>query len=209
MDKENNFDDKFIRKLKRGDVMSFHQLYNAFAPSMKLVCMRYVKSQADAEDVFQEGFIKIFSNIHQLNNASSFVGWMKRIFINSSIDYLKQKNKNFAYSFDDTESNHLSEQTAENEDEDWDEIEVKSDKISYDIIKKVDFTESDLLDALGNIPDIFKTVFQLHVVDKLKHQEIGQMLGINEKTSKTRLLRARRLLKIELQKMALEKLTNG
>ena len=207
MYRENNFDDRFIRKLKKGDVRSYHQLYDAFAPSMKLVCMRYLKSEADAEDVFQDGFIKIFSNIHQLNNASSLVGWMKRIFINTSIDYLKQKNKNLTSSLDDNANIAVSEPIHET-DEEYD-IEGRQENINYEVIKQVDFSENDLLDALTMIPDIFRIVFQLHVMDKFKHQEIAQMIGINEKTSKTRLLRARRLLKVELQKIAFEKLANG
>jgi RNA polymerase sigma-70 factor, ECF subfamily len=84
-----------------------------------------------------------------------------------------------------------------------------SGEINYELIQTVDFSEDDLLSALGTIPEHFKLVFQLFVIDGFKHREIAEMLQINEKTSKTRLLRARALIKVELQKLAEIKLKNG
>jgi RNA polymerase sigma-70 factor, ECF subfamily len=205
MGRENIFDEEFIALLKKGDVSSYHRLYNAVAPGMRLVCLRYVKDKADAEDVFHEGFIKVFSKIHTLKSSSLFVGWMKRIFINSAIDYYKKKKAFNPECIDDVIENKISSDLNEE-----DEISVITPgEIDYAVIQTVDFSEDDLLSALGTIPEHFKLVFQLFVIDGFKHREIAEMLQINEKTSKTRLLRARALIKVELQKLAEIKLKNG
>lgn len=205
MGRENIFDDEFIARLKKGDVNSYHQLYNAIAPGMRLVCLRYVKDRNDAEDVFHEGFIKVFSKIHTLKNASLFMGWLKRIFINTAIDFYKKRKVFNPENIDDIIENKISNNLAE-----CDEAsDITSGEIDYDLIKTVDFSEADLLSALDSIPEHFKLVFQLFVIDGFKHREIAEMLQINEKTSKTRLLRARALIKNELQKLAEIKLKNG
>lgn len=206
MNKELLIDAKFIRKLKQGDVKSYRQLYDTFASPMKLVCLRYVKIEADAEDVFQDGFLKIYSCIQQLKNEKSFVGWMKRIFINASLDHLKKKV--FYRSIDDLpESNSIDLATAENDVEL--DLDVKLKNVDFEVIRKVDFSQEDMMNVLAALPDHFRTVFQLFVIDHFKHQEIAEMLEINVKTSKTRLLRARGLLKLELKQMAVQKLMNG
>lgn len=209
MSRELKIDDKFVRRLMKRDVEAFHQLYSAFESPMKLVCMRYIKVGADAEDVFQEGFLKVFNNIHQLKDSKLLVGWMKRIFINASLDFLKQKQKSLDAGLDDFAE--VSDRMYGEEDEYTEKEEFcgKLEEIDYDVIRKVEFTEEDLLEALSKLPDHFRVVFQLHVIDKIKHSEIADLLDIKEKTSKTRLLRARGLLKKEMQLMAMEKLVNG
>lgn len=205
MGRENIFDDEFIARLKKGDVNSYHQLYNAIAPGMRLVCLRYVKDRDDAEDVFHEGFIKVYSKIKSLKDPNLFLAWMKRIFINTAIDFYKKKNAFHPECIDDIAENKISNNIG-------DDIETNIDpsgEIKYTVIQSVDFSEDDLLSALDTIPEHFKLVFQLFVIDGLKHREIAEMLQINEKTSKTRLLRARELIKNELQKLAEIKLKNG
>jgi RNA polymerase sigma-70 factor (ECF subfamily) len=208
MDRGITIDDKFVAKLKKGDEESFHQLYNHVAPDMKLVCRRYVRTEVDAEDVFQEGFLKVYKSVRKLKSSCSFKGWMKRIFVNTALDHLrKAKNRmadcidevnesrmiglenNEAYSFDDGHSASLSEDECM-------------------IIREVDFTQEELLEALSLISEHYRLVFQLFVIDNFKHQEIAEMLSINEKTSKTRLLRARGILKKELCNLAKQKLRN-
>lgn len=206
MNKDFIIDDKFVKKLKCRNIDAFHELYNEFAIPMKLVCMRYIKVEADAEDVFQDGFLKIFTNINQLRNAEMLIAWMKRIFINTSLDFLKQK-KSVDFT-EDTPKNKLNTFSEEALiDEGFDSI-GKTENIDYEIIRKVDFTQEELLETLNKIPDHYRVVFQLHVIDKIKHTEISKMIGIKEKTSKTRLLRARNLLKCEMQKIAAQKIMN-
>ena len=209
MNKELLIDEKFICNLKKGDVKSYRQLYDNFASPMKLVCMRYVKIEADAEDVFQEGFVKIYSNIQQLKNAKSFVGWMKRVFINTSLDQLKKRQEMVGYNIDELSEGRFID--VETDEFNIGEIEFngKLETLDFEVIRKVDFSQEDMLNALATLPDHFMIVFQLHVIDHFKHKEIAEMLDINEKTSKTRLLRARGLLKLELQRMAHNIIANG
>lgn len=209
MNKELLIDDKFIRKLKQGDVKSYQLLYNTFASSMKLVCLRYVKIEADAEDILQEGFLKIYNSINQLKNAKSFVGWMKRIFINASLDHIKSKKKKTDSNIDNVPVSEYVDKNSGNSSVDEFEFDGNIENVSLEVIMKVDFSQEEILNALVILPEHFKLVFQLFVIDKFKHQEIAELLDINVKTSKTRLLRARGLLKLELKRMAVIKLANG
>lgn len=207
MNEELLIDEKFIRKLKQGDVKSYRMLYDAIASPMKLVCMRYVKIEADAEDVFQDSFLKIYTCINQLKNSNSFVGWMKRIFINASLDHLKNKPQNTP--FEDIPEGSYNENLLDSYSNESIELDGENKDVNFDVIRNVDFSQEDMLNALSNIPEHFRTVFQLFVIDHFKHKEIASVLEINVKTSKTRLLRARGLLKIELKRMAILKMQNG
>jgi len=208
MDKGITIDDQFVAKLKKGDEESFHRLYDQIAPAMRLVCSRYVKNYADAEDVFHEGFLKIYYSVRKLNNSASFMGWMKRIFINTAIDHGKMLKGNMAECIDEVKEARLSKL----EDDSVASDDVNEEMISEDecaLIRKVDFSQDEMLEALNLIPEHYRVVFQLFVIDEYKHQEIAELLSINEKTSKTRLLRGRGLLKKELYKLAMQKLSNG
>ncbi|NLU39164.1 MAG: RNA polymerase sigma factor [Bacteroidales bacterium] len=200
-------DDKLIDKLKKGDVKSFHWLYDSLSPAMRLICKRYVKTDADAEDVFQDGFLKIYANISSLKCPKAFMGWMKRIFINTALDYYKKESGRRSESIDDIIESRIEDQN--NTDDDWDENSLNNANVNYNAILHVDFTQEEMLTALNVIPGHFRIVFQLHVIDGYKHQEIAEMISINEKTSKTRLLRARTLLKEELNRMAIRKIRDG
>jgi RNA polymerase sigma-70 factor, ECF subfamily len=194
-------DEKFVAKLKKGDEYSFKLLYEQFAPTMRLVCKRYVKNEMDAEDVFHEGFLKVYNGVGKLKNASSFVGWMKRIFINLSIDYYN-RTKKIPVNIEDINESNISQS-----DDSWEGLDEGDSPVNdYDAIRKVNFSQEEMLDVLMLVPEHFRIVFQLYVIDGYKHQEIAEMLSINEKTSKTRLLRARGLLKKELHKLALGKM---
>ena len=108
---------------------------------------------------------------------------------------------------DDVIESRIDDQNSS--DDDWDENSLNNANVNYDAILHVDFSQEEMLTALNVIPEHFRIVFQLHVIDGYKHQEIAEMISINEKTSKTRLLRARALLKEELNRMAIRKLRNG
>jgi len=185
-------------------------LYDYISPSMRLVCRRYMKNEEDAEDVFHEGFLKVYKNIRKLKNPGAFGGWIKRIFVNSALDHLRKSKGSMTDCIDEVNEARLSG------DDDVDDTEVSDiefDRLTagdgYEMIKKVDFSQDEMLGALNLIPEHYRVVFQLFVIDDYKHQEIAEMLSINEKTSKTRLLRGRGLLKKELCKLAVQKLSNG
>jgi RNA polymerase sigma-70 factor, ECF subfamily len=208
MNKGITIDDQFVAKLKRGDEESFHRLYDHVAPAMRLVCRRYVKNEADAEDVFHEGFLKVYSGVRKLKNSGAFFGWMKRIFINTAIDHSKKLKGEIAECIDEVHETRMNR---------LDDDSVDFDTINYEslsenecaIIRMVDFSQDEMLEALNLIPEHYRVVFQLFVIDEYKHHEIADLLSINEKTSKTRLLRGRGLLKKELYKFAMKKLKDG
>lgn len=206
MNERITIDHQFVSKLMRGDEKSFHRLYIQFGPSMKLICKRYTKDEASAEDVFQEGFIKLYKQIGKLKNPESFLGWMKRIFINSAIDFYNKKNVELFEPIVNEASPVYNQ--ADEDPVDINEVNTGKD-IDYQAIRHVDFSQEEILATLKSIPEHFRIVFQLFVIDDYSHQEIADLLSINEKTSKTRLLRARGLLKEELQKQAIQKIRHG
>jgi RNA polymerase sigma-70 factor (ECF subfamily) len=206
MDKGIIIDDQFIAKLKRGDEESFHRLYDYIFPTMRLVCRRYMKNEADAEDVFHEGFLKVYNNINKLKNPKAFQVWIKRIFINTALDYIRKSKGMNAECIDNVDESRISVLISDDQDCFSDNSVCEDD---YAIIQKVDFTQDEMLEALKLIPEHYRVVFQLFVIDDYRHQEIAQLLLINEKTSKTRLLRGRGLLKKELYQLAVQKLNNG
>ena len=158
------------------------QLYELFAPSMLGVCYRYTKSVADAEDVLQEGFIKIFRNLHQFKFEGELGGWIRRIMVNTALNYLK-KNSRYQtdLSFPETSLHPVSDDNPE-----------------------VTLQAKDLAELIRQLPAGYQTVFNLHAVEGFSHVEIGKMLGINEGTSRSQYARARVLLITWLKKTSVE-----
>lgn len=152
-------------------------LYDQYVPTMFGICLRYAKDYHQAEDMVQEGFIKVFNKIDQYRHEGSFEGWMKRIFINTSIEALRKKNRLFELMPNDQSAATLTDE---------------------DIIS--DLAMQDLLKCIQQLPNGYRTIFNLYVIEGFSHQEIGEMLGISEGTSKSQLSRARTTLqKIILQ----------
>jgi RNA polymerase sigma-70 factor (ECF subfamily) len=146
------------------------------------VCYRYTKSVADAEDVLQEAFIKIFRNLHQFKFEGELGGWIRRIMVNTALNYLK-KNSRYQtdLSFTDTTLHPVSDDNPE-----------------------VTLQAKDLAELIRQLPAGYQTVFNLHAVEGFSHVEIGKMLGINEGTSRSQYARARALLITWLKKTTVE-----
>lgn len=152
-------------------------LYNMLSPKMFSVCLRYAGEYNSAQDLLQEGFVKVFKNIEKFRGEGSFEGWVRRIFVNTAIEhYRKQVNlyaihDNDVKSFEDYDSNVLE-----------------------------NLKEQDIMKMIQKLSHGYRTVFNLYVVEGYSHKEIGDMMGISEGTSKSQLARARYL----LQKMISE-----
>lgn len=147
-------------------------LYERFAGSMLGVCYRYTKSMADAEDVLQEGFVKVFSNLRQYRGDGELGGWIRRIMVTTAINYLK---KNARYQTDLAfEHEHLHPVSADN--------------------PEVSLDAKELAGLIRQLPAGYQTIFNLHAIEGYTHVEIGQMLGIHEGTSRSQYARARALL---------------
>ena len=147
-------------------------LYHRFSPKMYSVCLRYSGNAEDARDLLQEGFIKIFKNLSKYRGDGSFEGWIRRIFVNTSIEHFRKK----VYLQDVTET---QERTLE--DKEWNVLD--------------DLAEKDIMKLIYQLSPGYKAVFNMHVIEGYSHKEIAEMLGINEGTSKSQLARAKMVLK--------------
>lgn len=168
-----------IKGCKEYNSVAQNALYKTYAPKMKALCVRYSSNEEEAKDLMQEGFIKVFSHIRSYNGKGSFEGWIKRIMINTAISHYK-KNKNKFASEDISTLN--SKEIAGEQEEEVEEIYSE-------------YTSEDLMKALNSLPEQYKLVFNLFCIENHSHADIAQLLSLDEKTSRTRLFRAKKLLK--------------
>ncbi len=172
-----HFDDNFIERCLNNDSKAQGELYKHFAPKMFGICLRYAKNQMEAEDVLQEGFIKVFRYLKDYRSEGSLEGWIRRTMVNTAINFYKQKTKyQKEISLDQTEPISYEEESA-------------IDKLSA----------KELLDVIRELPDGYRMVFNLNVIEGYTHKEIGGMLNISENTSKSQLSRARGVLQNKLK----------
>lgn len=158
------------------------QIYSRFSPKMLSVCRQYIKDMHQAEDVMITAFMKVFLNLNKFENKGSFEGWIRRIMVNECISFIRV-DKKVKY----VEDENYFEESCNN-------IE------SQFSVEEIQF----LIDCL---PDGYKIVFNLYVIEGYKHQEIATMLGISEGTSKSQLSHARKMLQGQLNN--LKKYDNG
>lgn len=165
------------------DPVSQRELYNKYSSKMLSVCYRYASNKSDAEDMLQEAFIRIFSNIHSYMNKGAFEGWLRRVVVNTCINYLK-KNKKFSEEID-------LEHGAN--------IEVKENIHSFMLAKQV-------IECIKLLPVGFRTVLNLYAIEGYSHKEISNILDIEESTSRSQYTRAKVLLEqILIKRRIIEK----
>ncbi|UII78911.1 RNA polymerase sigma factor [Flagellimonas sp. CMM7] len=174
------FQIELVEQCKTNDRKAQLKLYKQYCDGMFCVAMRFLKNPDDAEDVVQESFIKAFQRISQFKGEVTFGAWLKRIVVNRSIDFLKSKHQkteelNEGYL-------HLAE------DEDW----TIEDGISIEQVKT----------AIEELPDKYKYVVKLFLLEGYDHAEIAQILEISDTASRTRLLRGKARLKETLKDRA-------
>lgn len=154
-----------------GDRRMQEELYRRFSPRMYAVCLRYAGNAEEAEDILQEGFIKVFKKLGSFRGEGSFEGWVRRIFVNTAIEHFRRKR-------------YLQPVTEKEENT----IEGKS-------LSALDgLAEKDILALVQQLSPGYRTVFNMYVVEGYTHKEIGDMLGISEGTSKSQLSRAKVIL---------------
>ncbi len=151
-------------------------LYKKFAGTMLGVCMRYSSSRVEAEDIAQEGFIKVFQRITSFRKEGSFEGWMKRIMINQALNHYRKSRKVPYHS--------VIEEIDETEILDMEEPEPLNP-----------IPADTLLAMIQKLPEGYRMVFNLYVFEEYSHKEIAESMNVSESTSKTQLLKARRLLR--------------
>jgi RNA polymerase sigma-70 factor (ECF subfamily) len=147
------------------------ELYKKFSPKMYAVCLRYAGNADDAQDILQDGFVKVYKNLSRFRGDGSFEGWIRRILVNTAIEHLRRKT--------------YLKPIAEKEE----------NTISYKETTVLDsLGEKDILKLISQLSPGYRTVFNLYVVEGYTHKEVGDILGIGEGTSKSQLARAKMIL---------------
>ncbi len=161
---------QLIENCRINDTKAQGELYKLFSSKLFSVCLKYSRNYAEAEDNLQDAFLTIFNKIEQYKNKGSFEGWLKRITINTALQRYRSEKV-----FDIINENI----------EDDAELEIDEDHVSLDYLLKI----------IQELPDRYRLVFNLYVLDGYSHKEIAGLLNINIGTSKSNLARARQILK--------------
>lgn len=178
-------DDELIIGCIQEDESCQRELFRRYAGRMLGVCQRYARSTADAEDIVQDAFIKVFDKIHQFKSEGSFEGWIRRIVVNTAL------KKYTIIRYDKEVSGY----------EITDRNESSMEASAY-----AHLNEKELLGMINNLPDGYRIVFNLYVIEGYQHEEIAQMLKIHPGTSRSQLVKARNMLKqqiIQKQRVAI------
>jgi len=173
-----------IQECLKGNRKAQKALFNRFAAKMLYVCRRYAADDNEAEDMVQEGFIRLFNNLDKFRNTGPFEGWVRRIFVNTAIKYYHH------------EKQHNNVQTME--------IATAFENDDPGILNALSARE--LLGLLSDLPDGYRVVFNLYAIEGYSHAEIAKLLGIQESTSRSQLVKARKMHQtkvIELQRVLL------
>ena len=155
-------------------------LYETFAPVLLGICIRFTGNRNDAEDILQDAFVKIFFNIEEYSGKGSFINWMKKILINTSITHF---HRNFKYNLN------------------VDIDEIFNDETADDETPDKEYSADELLDIIKSLPQGYKMVFNLFAIEGYKHKEIADMLNIDENTSKSQYARARKWIQNRLNRL--------
>jgi RNA polymerase sigma factor (sigma-70 family) len=165
-----------VEKASRGDDRSFQQIYDAIAGKMYSLCLRYAGNTEDANDWFQESFVKLYRHLSSFRGEGSFEGWARRIFVSGCIDGIKKRNQLMPSLPDGV------------------------DKASDDLTGYDKLTNDDLIGYIRQLPDGYRAAVNLYLVEGYSHKEIGELLNISEEGSRSQLFRARVLLQKMLTK---------
>lgn len=177
-------EEALLKGCLNNDPVAQRELYNKYSAKMLAVCYRYAHNREDAEDMLQEGFIKVFLQIHTFENRGAFEGWIRRIIVHTCINILK-KNKKFNESVDIIHANS---------------IQVREDSVSSIVQAK------QVVECIRMLPIGYRTVLNLYAVEGFSHREIAQMLDVEESTSRSQYTRAKNMLEdILIRKRILQK----
>ena len=174
-------EDRLIKKCKSNNARAQRELYEMYRVKWFMICLRYAHNKSEAEDMLQEGLISVFSEIKQYKpERASFAAWSNKIMVNAALQYLRKWNKlKFNQDIDDHEDKFVQQEEA------YGNLGAK-----------------ELTGMVQKLPDGYRTVFNLYVVEGYKHREIAEMLSISENTSKTQLLKAKNMLRDQLEKVS-------
>jgi RNA polymerase sigma-70 factor (ECF subfamily) len=171
-------DATLIIECVNGNPRAQRLLFDKFARKMFSVCLRYAKNEEQAEDVLQDGFVKVFGKLKDFKSEGSLEGWIRRIMVNTALDQIRKNNKQLG--------------------------DTNIDDVGYKIENNDFIVESmmaeDLMKMVQAMPDGYKVVFNMFAIEGYSHSEIADTLGISENTSKSQYSRARAYLRERLEK---------
>jgi RNA polymerase sigma-70 factor (ECF subfamily) len=173
-------ENSIIKKCIRNNARAQRALYDMHSVKWFMICLRYAHNKAEAEDMLQEGLISVFKSLKQYDsNKATFSAWSNKVMVNASLQHLRKWNKfNFNEALDDYENQVTTNENV------FDPLGVK-----------------ELTTLVQNLPDGYRIVFNLYVMEGYKHKEIAEMLSISENTSKSQLLKAKKMLRNQLEKV--------
>lgn len=164
-------DEKLIKQCLRGKTRAQQALYGKYSGVIYAICFRYAKNEEDAKDLLQETFVKMFTNLEKFKHEVSFEGWLKRIAVNTAIRHYQQSLK-------------------------------KLDNLDIELVQEsrteasaiAELSAKEITQTISCLPDGYRVVFNMYVVEGYSHKEIGDSLGITESSSRSQLMRARKIL---------------
>jgi len=173
---------ELIKGCAKQNTICQRMLFEQYAGKFMTVCLRYANDTMEAEDILQEGFVRIFNNIHQFKFEGSFEGWMRRVVVNVALKHLQKKKIQFA----EIKENH-------------------ADTPSLEAYAYSHLGQEELMKLINQLPEGYRIVFNLTVIEGYSHEEIAQLLNIQASTSRSQLVKARKMLQqqiLQLQKIA-------
>jgi RNA polymerase sigma-70 factor (ECF subfamily) len=176
---------RLVRDCLKGKLQAQRELYDEFAKHMLGVCYRYTRSVRDAEDVLQEGFVKVFHKLDQYKQQGELGAWIRRIMVNTALNFLKRNRKYQDEMFFTNDYLHP----------------VSDDDPSVRLDAK------ELAHLIRQLPPGYQVIFNLHAIEGFSHVEIGELLGISDGTSRSQYSRARNLLITWIENYSLDKKT--
>lgn len=164
-----------------GNRLMQKELYDRYSPRMYSVCLRYAFDSEEAQDILQDGFIKVFNKLGSYRHEGSFEGWIRRVIVNTAIEYFRRRK--YTQTIDDKYNNTI-------------------DSKNHSALDKL--AEKDIINLIQQLSPGYRTVFNMYVIEGFSHREIAEQLNISEGTSKSQLSRGRVLLQELVNKFILD-----
>ncbi len=171
---------QIIEAAKKGDAKAQKKIYETYAPLMMSVCLRYMGDMETAKDLMQDAFIKLFTKINTFEGRGAFAGWVRRVFVTTCLESLRKKSA-------------LKQSTP------IEYVDYSLHDGGFSVIEKM--SADEIMRLVAGLPENFRTVFNLYVIDGYSHAEIAELVGITEVNSRTLFLRARKLLQELIEKI--------
>lgn len=171
-EKKDEINSAVLKGCLKGELKSQELLYKQYYAYGMSICLRYSHNRDEAAEILNDSFLKVFTNIQKYIEGQPFKAWFRRIIINTAIDHYRKNNRHY---------NHLDQDV------------IDQERLNTDLIDHLDI--DDLMKLLNHLPENYRLTFNLYEIEGYSHQEIAQMLGIAEGTSRSNLTRARYILR--------------